>query len=209
MNSVLRALLLSAILLCAGVVSATSSAQGLSDPNFQFVFDQFIEGTGGVHTDIQKIIVGKPVSSLFLSMKSSGNPASGNMHLSGSEILLDLSGAFVFESTNTASELSVSALFSSTPLPVGEYLATKVVFGFSSGFFHDTTGLAFGQFSDGQSFEVEVFAGFVPEPSSAVLFLVGATCLLSLTALRTGRSIRGNEARKGRARTSKETQLIN
>jgi hypothetical protein len=96
--------------------------------------------------------------------------------LPGSEILLDLSNAVILNQTNTASELSVSAVFNEV-LPIGTYPATKVVFGFDPDYFHGTTGLAFGTFADGEPFRVEVSAGFIPEPSTSLLLFLSASCL--------------------------------
>jgi hypothetical protein len=159
---------------CVTLQSLPASAQPpLSHPNFRLEFDQFIPNTSDTHTDTHNIVVGKPVKTLTLSMISSGDPELGDMHLPGSEILLDLSNAIIHDSTNSASELSISVEFND-PLPIGTYPATKVVFGFIEGYFHGTMGRASGTFFDGEPFEVEVAAGFIPEPSSISLFALAA-----------------------------------
>lgn len=158
--------------------AAASHAQFEStDPNFEFMFGDFVALSDDSHYDTYKIIVGKPIQQLSLSMISSGDPSGGDMHLAGSEILLDLSSAFVLSTVNSSSELSFSAIFI-PPLPAGEYLATKVVFGFAEGYVHNTIANASGVFADGQSFRVGTYAGFVPEPSSAMLCLIGGVLLL-------------------------------
>lgn len=157
-------------------VSVSLAQFELTDPNFEFMFYDFVPLSDNSHYDTHKIIVGKPIQQLSLSMKSSGDPSGGNMHLAGSEILLDLSSAFVLGTVNSSSELSFSAIFI-PPLPPGEYFATKVVFGYAEGYFHDTIANASGVFADGQSFRVGSYAGFVPEPSSVMLCLMGLLLL--------------------------------
>lgn len=175
--------LVSCCFLVAAIQPSEVSAEILTNPFFSLEFDEFLPGEGGVHTDTHKIVLGKPVKTLTLSMISSGDPVEGDQHQPGSEILLDLSDAIVHDYTNSSSELSISLTYL-TPLPTGEYPATKVIFGFSGDFFHGTIGSASGTFSDGESFEVEVFAGFIPEPTSLLLSLVGASFLLPRKLLR-------------------------
>lgn len=162
-----------AALVLIGALPPLASAQ-FTDPFVRLEFDQFIPDDDGVHTDTHRLVVFKPIKTLTLSMTSSGIPEFGGMHLAGSEILLDLSNATILDSTNTASQLSVSVIFNDA-LPVGTHPATKVVFGYEPDYFHDTLGVAYGTFVDGQSFYVETFAGFIPEPSSFVLLALGAS----------------------------------
>ena len=176
MNNLHRYALVFAASTIAMSQSSRLSAQ-VTDPNFQLVFDQFVPITSTTHYDTHNIVLGKPVKTLTLSMKSSGDAESGNMHLPGSEILLNLSDAIVLNNVNSGSELSVTTQFN-TFLPAGTYPATKVVFGFEEFYFHDTLGEASGTFLDGEPFYVSTFAGFVPEPSSNYLLAAGVALLL-------------------------------
>jgi hypothetical protein len=174
--SVLRWLSFLAFL--AAVLKPSPSAAQLAHPDLALVFDEFVPLSADTHYDTHNLVVGKPVKTLNLSMTSSGIPETGDMHLTGSEILLDVSNAQVLDSRNTSSELLISLEFNDA-LPIGTYPATKVVFGFEPFYAHVTTvGTASGTFFDGEPFLVVINAGFIPEPSTCLLFVAGLPLLV-------------------------------